>query len=234
MSSIKWHVESRKLVDLSDNPKNPRILTKKGLVDLKKSIGKFGLAEPIVINTDNQIIGGHARVQAMMGSGIFEVDCYVPDRLLTEDENHELNVRLNKNIAGEWDMDKLHVDFNTESLLEWGFTEKELAKKGENEKVQPEVDFAEELLEANNYIVLKFTNEVDWLYLQTLYPLPTVKSKMSWYNRRGIGRVADGVKFLRTILGEIDKEYPTVAADEPEEGEVPPKGMGKGKGKANA
>jgi len=54
---IKWTVESRKLSELRAYEKNPRRITEKGLNDLIKSLELFGLAEPIVINRDDTIIG---------------------------------------------------------------------------------------------------------------------------------------------------------------------------------
>ncbi len=62
---IKWTVESRKLSELKAYEKNPRRITEKGLNDLVKSLELFGLAEPIVVNRDDTIIGGYARVQAL-------------------------------------------------------------------------------------------------------------------------------------------------------------------------
>ena len=96
------------------------------MADLHKSIDKFGLAEPIVINTDGVVIGGHARLLALKEKGTKEFDCYIPDRKLTEKELQELNVRLNKNIAGEFDFDILANEFELTDLLDWGFEEKEL------------------------------------------------------------------------------------------------------------
>lgn len=122
---MNWTNEKRKLADLTPYEHNPRVLTKKGLADLKKSIGKFGLAEPIVINTTGLIIGGHGRYQVLLADGVAEVDCYVPDRELSEEECKELNVRLNKNIAGEWDFDVLVNQFEIDDLKDWGFDEKE-------------------------------------------------------------------------------------------------------------
>jgi len=124
MGQITWSIVEKKVSDLKSYEHNPRVLTKKGIADLKKSIDKFGLAEPIVVNTDNVIIGGHARTKVLDSNAI--VQCYVPSRELNEDEYKELNIRLNKNIAGEWDFDILANSFELSSLLEWGFDEKEL------------------------------------------------------------------------------------------------------------
>ncbi|MBU0959795.1 MAG: ParB N-terminal domain-containing protein, partial [Nanoarchaeota archaeon] len=105
---------------------NPRNITEKGLKDLKQSIENFGLAEPIVINTTNIIIGGHARYFVLKERGDKECDCYMPSRKLNDKEVKELNIRLNKNIAGIFDFDILANNFELPDLLECGFTENEL------------------------------------------------------------------------------------------------------------
>jgi len=126
---IKWTVESRKLSELKAYEKNPRKITEKGLNDLIKSLELFGLAEPIVINRDDTIIGGHARVQGLKrihkGKAL-KIDVYVPDRLLDEKEVAELCIRLNKNVAGIFDFDMLANEFDPRDLVAFGFSEDEL------------------------------------------------------------------------------------------------------------
>jgi DNA modification methylase len=123
---MKWHLEKRLLADLREWETNPRDLTTKGIADLRKSIEKFGCAEPLVINTDNTICGGHGRKKVLTMMGIPEVDCYLPDKELTAKEFKELNVRLNKNIAGTFNMDILSNNFEVSDLNEWGFEDFEL------------------------------------------------------------------------------------------------------------
>lgn len=67
---MKWKTQKIKVSNLKEFEKNPRKMTKKGLSDLKKSIQKFGLAEPIVVNTDMTICGGHGRLQVLKELGI--------------------------------------------------------------------------------------------------------------------------------------------------------------------
>lgn len=122
---MNWKLEKRKLTDLKPFEKNPRILTKKGISDLKKSIEKFGLAEPIIIQPDGTVIGGHARLEVLKGNGTTRVDVYVPERALNEQEYKELNIRLNKNIAGEFDFDILAKEFGIRNLINYGFDEKD-------------------------------------------------------------------------------------------------------------
>jgi DNA modification methylase len=57
--------------------------------------------------------------------GVKEVECHVPDHTLSQAEIKELCIRLNRNV-GEWDWDLLANEWDSEGLLEWGFTEEEL------------------------------------------------------------------------------------------------------------
>ena len=138
MAKINWTLKNKKVSELKENPKNPRSLTKKGLEDLEKSMVKFGVAEPLVVNTDDMICGGHGRKKVLEKLNIKEVDCYYPNRKLTPKEFDELNIRLNKNIAGEFDMDILANEFDVPDLLDWGFKPYELGVDDN------EIDYKEE------------------------------------------------------------------------------------------
>jgi len=151
---LTWHNEKRKIKDLVPYVANPRQITDKQAKDLKASLDKFGLAEPITINTDNTIIGGHQRKKILENLvGVdpdYEVDVWVPDRELSIDEMRELNVRLNKNVAG-WDFDTLANNFELDDLLDWGFEKSDLDldlwMPDPPEDAEPQIDRAEELRE---------------------------------------------------------------------------------------
>jgi len=123
---IVWKNETRKIADLLPAEYNPRQLTEKQAKDLDTSLTRFNLADPIIINADNKIIGGHQRINILKQRGAVEVDVRVPSRQLTEHEEKELNLRLNKNL-GEWDFDLL-AGFDKEMLLDVGFDSAELDK----------------------------------------------------------------------------------------------------------
>ncbi len=126
MDNITWKNEKRKISDLIPAEYNPRQLTEKQAKDLDTSLTRFNLADPIIINADNKIIGGHQRINILKQRGAVEVDVRVPSRQLTEHEEKELNLRLNKNL-GEWDFDLL-AGFDQEMLLDVGFDSDELDK----------------------------------------------------------------------------------------------------------
>lgn len=134
---MKWKLEKRKIKDLKQHPRNPRQLTKKQAAHLKESLDKFGLCEPIVINQDNLIIGGHQRIKTLKKLEHKEVDCYVPDRQLDEQEVDELCLRLNQNV-GSWDWDILANEFDVCDLLDWGFDEDQLQIVDEEPKAKKE------------------------------------------------------------------------------------------------
>tara|TARA_R100000664_G_scaffold675_1_gene2010 strand:- start:1039 stop:1665 length:627 start_codon:yes stop_codon:yes gene_type:complete len=112
-----------KISELKQAEYNPRILTKKQYEDLKASLEKFGLVDPIIINSDNTVIGGHQRLKIVRELGASEVPT-VRVNLSKEDER-ELNIRLNKN-TGEFDLDILANNFNVDELKDWGFKDIEL------------------------------------------------------------------------------------------------------------
>ena len=149
MQEINWSIEKRKLAQLTEWTKNPRRLTEKGLKDLKKSISKFGLAEPLVVNRDNTICGGHGRKKILEELNIKEVDCYLPDRMLNEKEFEELNLRLNKNVCGEFNFEILANEFDMDMLKDVGFEDIDFGMFPESDNDQEPT----EMLEIVNFIV---------------------------------------------------------------------------------
>ena len=98
---------------------NPRQISTKQYKDLKQSIEKFGLVDPIIINENGYVvIGGHQRLKICKELKHKEIDCVVLD--LSKEEERELNIRLNKN-TGEFDMDILANEFDIDQLIDWGF-----------------------------------------------------------------------------------------------------------------
>jgi len=109
-------IEEKKIKDLKPWPKNPRKSTPAQEANLKQSLEKFGVVEPIIFNKKTgYIVGGHFRVRELKKMGVESVPCVIVD--LSEADEKELNIRLNAN-TGEWDWESLS-DWS-EPLEEWG------------------------------------------------------------------------------------------------------------------
>ena len=50
----------------------------------------------------------------------------MPDRQLTPKQEEAVIIRMNKNVAGEWDFKMLRDEFNLNDLEDYGFIENEL------------------------------------------------------------------------------------------------------------
>ena len=136
---LTWSVTARKVIDLTKNGYNPRKLSESERRDLEKSIKEFGAVVPIVLNIGsrtNIIIGGEQRLKIYADLGIAEVECMIPSRELTLEEEKELNLRLNKN-TGSWN-EELLKEFDMDMLLDVGFGDEEL------QNLFDDVDMAED------------------------------------------------------------------------------------------
>ncbi len=125
--------------DLNKADYNPRKIGKAEMDALKRSIERYGLIDPIIVNKDYTIIGGHQRTEAARQLGFKEVPCVILD--LDKDSEKELNIALNK-IGGKFN-DLVLADLLEElkakgRLAYTGFKDKELArltwKKGLKDK----------------------------------------------------------------------------------------------------
>jgi ParB-like chromosome segregation protein Spo0J len=112
-------IENKLITDLKPATYNPRQISKKQYNDLKESIKKFGLVDPIIINqNDNIVVGGHQRLKIAKELKYVDIECVVLD--LSKEEERELNIRLNKN-TGDFDIDVLANEFDIDELVDWGF-----------------------------------------------------------------------------------------------------------------
>ncbi len=126
MNQHRWHLEIRKIEDLSPNLRNPRYISEDAGEHLRTSITKFGLIDKPIITSSGFIIGGHQRINILYDMNQTEVECWVcdEDTPLSDDEISELTIRLNKNI-GRWDDEKLANEWDLKLLCEWGFEPKD-------------------------------------------------------------------------------------------------------------
>jgi ParB-like chromosome segregation protein Spo0J len=111
-------IEQIKASKLKPATYNPRQISTKQFKDLSKSIATFGLVDPIIVNKDFTVIGGHQRLKVLNEMQTDTIPCVVLD--LSKEKERELNVRLNKN-TGDFDMDILANEFDIDELVDWGF-----------------------------------------------------------------------------------------------------------------
>jgi len=119
MTQIKWIAERRKVSELKHFEKNPRKITPAAMNKLKDRIQKRGFHDVVKIDTENTVLSGNMRTEALIQLGIKEVNVLVPDRKLTEKEREAVVLESNRN-DGEWDDTVLPL-FDTEVMLEVGF-----------------------------------------------------------------------------------------------------------------
>lgn len=121
---MRWNLEKRNIKDIQLDEKNPRYMKKNQASALKISLEKFGVCQPIVLNKDGTIIGGHQRFKILKRLGYDSIDVFISSKQLSQKEKDELSIRLNKNL-GEWDFDVLANSWELEELLDWGFNMEE-------------------------------------------------------------------------------------------------------------
>lgn len=96
-----------KIDDLIPASYNPRKKLKPGdseFEKIKNSITEFGYVDPVIVNKDLTVIGGHQRLTVLKELGYTEIDCVVID--IDKTKEKALNVALNK-ISGEWNKELL-------------------------------------------------------------------------------------------------------------------------------
>lgn len=125
--------ETRKVADLTVDPRNARRHSEAQISQIVASMERFGVVERILIRPNNQIIGGHARLDALKRMGRDSVDVSVIDGL-TEAGYKALGLALNRIPENSrWDDDILRevladLASDGEDAIGLGFSPNELGK----------------------------------------------------------------------------------------------------------
>ncbi len=141
--------EQVKITALKPAEYNPRSISERELTKLTDSIRAFGFVDPVIVNADNTVIGGHQRIKAAERIGMSEVPCVRVD--IPKDREQALNLALNR-ISGEWDMDRLAVlleQLDAESRKLSGFDEQEITEALNRLLKQPMEDEYDPVLPEN-------------------------------------------------------------------------------------
>ena len=195
--------------------RNARVHNTRNQRAIRESL-ELGAGRSILVDADNVIIGGNGVFTEAEKLGI-------PVKIVDSDGSELIAVRrtdlhtddakrkalaIADNRTGDLSHfdDAAVVDLLKEAgdfALKAGFSAAEITRIAESVDRQngadaPEVEFAQELLECHNYVVLVFDNEVDWLQAQTLLKLKSIRSHGK-LKQNGIGRVVRGPAAIAMI-----------------------------------
>jgi hypothetical protein len=213
---MELKVEYIPISELKPYGRNARKHSEKDVEKIINSIKEFGFKDPVGIWGDkNTIVEGHGRVIAAKKLGMKEVPVIRLDDL-TDEQRKAYGLAHNKTAElSEWDFDLVDAEIaeiENIDMEKFRFeTAKEIEEEVEQIEEEPEVEFSEILGEENNYIILQFRNEVDWLQAQTVFDIQTVKAFSTrkdgkitkQMERKAVGRVLDGAKVLKKIMGDV-------------------------------
>ena len=172
-------------------------------------IEKYGWRQPIVVDGDGIIIVGHTRWKAAKKLGRKTVPVHVAKDLSPEEAKAYRIADNRSHEKSDWDDEKLLrelLDLRELGcdMAATGFSDSEVDKMLDDmaeDLEPPEVEFATELDEVSNYVVLKFDRDIDFLQIETLLGLKSVCNRK--YNgkpgKMGVGRVVDGVEAIKLI-----------------------------------
>ena len=207
---MELKIEYLPIKDLVNYENNAKIHTPEQVEQIKSSIQRFGMCDPIAIWKDNVIIEGHGRLVALKKLG-YEVAPVIRLEHLTDEERKAYGLVHNKlTMNTGFDNDILQIELEDIDLdmTEFGFEfEEEEDEPFPVEEEKPEMEFTEVLGEEHNYIVLYFDNDVDWLQAESLFD---IKPKLNLSTRRdgkvpnnmervSVGRVLNGAKALERL-----------------------------------
>lgn len=146
----KLKVEYVSITELHPSEYNPRKWSKEAVAQLKESIKKYGIVDPLLVNSAPNrkgiVIGGHFRLSVIKELGYKEVPVVylnIPDI----EKEKELNIRLNKN-TGEFDWDLL-AKLDEAFLSQVGFSSEELDDIFQIEDTPEQFDLEKELKKLN-------------------------------------------------------------------------------------
>ena len=139
MQKTDLKIQKVKIADLKPSAYNPRKWSEDKTEQLKESIQRFGLVDPILVNgaekRKNIVIGGHFRLKVAKGLGYSEVPVtYIQIEDIAKEK--ELNIRLNKNL-GDWDYELL-AKFDESLLIDVGFESEDIDEVFDMKTDEPE------------------------------------------------------------------------------------------------
>jgi DNA modification methylase len=155
-----------KITELKSNPDNPRIIKDNKFKKLVKSINEFPKMmelRPIIIDSENVVLGGNMRLAAIKELKMKDIPGSWVKKAseLTEEEKKRFIISDNVGF-GEWDWDILANEWDVEKLEEWGvdlpvFDEKlkdvEEDDYSELENIETDIKYGDLFKIGNHYLL---------------------------------------------------------------------------------
>lgn len=178
---------------------------------LAESFRRFGQQKPVVVQeSTKQVAAGNHAIDSMMAlrwshaAGVYSPlsDEDARAYLIADNRTAELGT-YDDELLGAM-LERLAREGN---LAGTGYDGDDvdafLKRVAEDNRVAPEIEFSDELMEAHNYLVLYFDNEIDWTSACSKLGIETVKAPdaTDTYDRRGVGRIIRGVSVISRIPG---------------------------------
>lgn len=209
-------IKIKSINELLPYARNSRTHSDEQIAQIAASIREFGWTNPVLVDKNNTIIAGHGRVLAARRLGLEEVPTISLEHL-TEAQVRAYVIADNKlALNAGWDEGLLASELENLKaegfeLAIVGFTEQELeelkAFAEENEKEEV-VKYSTELDQESNYVVLKFSKDIDWIQAETLLGIESTYSLRqngkTW--SKGVGRVLDGPKTIEKLTSGDTKD----------------------------
>tara|TARA_R110002153_G_scaffold71637_1_gene187752 strand:- start:461 stop:1084 length:624 start_codon:yes stop_codon:yes gene_type:complete len=197
-----------KLSEIKPSKNNPRVIKNKKYFELVESLKSFPEMQKIrtIVVDENMItLGGNQRLKAAKEAGMKEVWI---DQAIGWSEKRKQEFIIKDNLsAGEWDNDILANIYELEELNAWGMdllNDEDWLEINNPVNEETENSFATELDQESNYIILKFSKDIDWIQAKTLFDIKTETGRRAngkeW--SKGIGRVLNGVQAIKKIKND--------------------------------
>ena len=179
-------IVERRVGDLRLDFGNPRKIKAQKKKDLADSLEQFGDFDIIVINEQNQVIGGNQRVTILKEK---DPEIVVVCKMLvgyTIPEQKYVNIKLNTH-AGDWNIDDL-ADWTADISLDLGIGE--IEKKAAVDREIPEMELIH--YEKYDYVMIVCRNELDYNNLIRALDLEgkvvriskrKIKARAIWYDK---------------------------------------------------
>lgn len=209
--------DSLPLDDLIEFQGNLKKRTKADIEKIKNLIIKYGFSFPFFVwksKGKNYTLDGHGRIKAL--KELRETEKTFPKAFPVVYVNAKSEIEAKQKLLG---LNSQYGRMSAKSVREFTLGEIELTEfilpSGElrfkNEEIKNgSIPFTPVLGEENNYIVLKFETDIDFINACTVLNIKTVKAlstrkdtdNTDKFCKAGIGRVIDGVEALERMGGE--------------------------------